>query len=427
MTDPGNENSALDILRRNRDAYDTPIALSTENEADLPGHYPLNPERYRLIVNGSRAFFQYNTIPEVTDNTDGFEITPQNAGDVVTLRTAERTRYVVGYVLEWSLSLQLNQELQSGEVFVVGFGDPDLPNGTGTDLGPAADGWFVIHDGSMAADNAQLAEYRDGTAKDTTMLSFEELFQTWGRLAGRTNWYNVGPTTITESYTQDGEQLNAERGQVSVDQGKGPKTANKSVTVSLKAEGGAGSLTAEVGSIGVRTFGDVDGIVRDKRAQIATQTVGTTGAYVPVGAVRIDPNERVVTANLTDVTPTAYTGGGALTLTSFAVADSKTDASGFDSPPEQSDLNSVIEQTTNVSTMPDATGTETTNPTDPGGYQLAFGSFQSEKNKGGTAGGGAKVKKRLVEQNDVAVFAVFVPSTGSTGDVTYEYGVELDY
>lgn len=346
---------------------------------------------------------------------------------MVTLKTAERLRYVVGYVLEWSLALQLNQELQSGEVLVVGFGDPDLANGTGTDLGPSADGWFVVQDGGMDATEAELREYRDGVAEDTTRLTFEELFQTWGRIGARTNWYNVGPTTVEETYTDSGEQFNVERGAVSVDAGKGPKTANKSVSIALKAEAGAGSLTAELGSIGVRTLGDVDGIVRTKRAQIETQSVGTLGVYVPVGAIRVDPTETVVTANMTGITPTDYTGGGALKLVAFAVDPSKTDASGFSAPPEHSGSNSVIQQTTNVTTMPDAAGTETTNPANPGGYQISFGSLQSNKNQGGTPVSLGNVKKRLIPQNDIAVFAAFVPTSGSTGDLTYEYGLEQDY
>jgi hypothetical protein len=427
MTDPGYEDSVTDILTRNRDEFDNPVSLSTNNETDLAGHYPATPERYRLFVNGTRQFFQYNSVAEFTDTTDGFEITPQNAGDVVTFQTAERIRYVVQYVLEWSIALQLNQSLQTGEVVVVGFGDPDLANGSGTDLGPDADGWFVIHDGSMADSEARLTEYRAGTEVDGDTITFEKLWQTWGRIGATTNWYNVGPTTVEESYTSDGEQLNVERAQVSKDNGKGPETANKSVTVSVKAEGGAGNLTVDVGSIGARTLGNVDAIVRTKRAQIHNASIGESGVYVPLAAIRVNPNQTIVTANLTGVTPTNFTGGGALKIVALAVDTSKTDASGFASPPEQSVSNSAIEQTESVSTLPNASGTETTNPGDPGGYQLVFGSLQSNKNQAGMPIELGKVKKRLIAQDNIIIFAGYVPSDGATGDVTFEYGVEQDF
>jgi hypothetical protein len=427
MTDPGYEDSVTDILTRNRDDFDKPVSLSTTNEADLASHYPFTPERFRVFKNGTRQFIQYGSVPEYTDTIDTHEITPQTAGDVVTFRTAEQIRYVVQYVLEWSLALKLTQPLQAGEILTVGFGDADLANTTDNTPGPNADGWIVYQNGSMSETEAVIGEFRNGTAVDETRVEFENLFQTFGRLGGKTNWYNVGPTTVEESYTQDGQQLNEELGAVSVDDGKGPARANKPVQISIKAEGGAGNLTAEIGSIGLRTIGDVNGIVRTKRSQIANQTVGTTGAFVPVAALRVAPDKEIVSANLTDVTPTNYTGGGALKLVAFAVAPSKTDASGFESPPEESAVNSVVEQTTNISTMPDATGTVTTNPADPGGFQLVFGSLQSDKNQSGSPVSLGKIRKRLISQNDIAIVTAFVPTSGSTGDVTFEYGVEQDF
>jgi hypothetical protein len=427
MTDPGNENSTLDILRRNRDDFDKQISLGTTNEADLASHYPFTPERFRVSKNGTRQFIQYGSVPEFTDTVDTHEITPQSAGDVVTFRTAEQVRYVVQYVLEWSLSLALTQPLQAGEIMTVGFGDADLANTTDNTPGPNADGWIVYQNGSMDTTEAVLGEFRNGTAVDEIQIEFENLFQTFGRLGGKTNWYNVGPTTIEESYTQDGQQLNEELGAVSVDDGKGPATANNSIEISLKAEAGAGNLTAEIGSIGLRTVGDISGIVRTKRSQIANQTVGATGVFVPIAAFRVAPDKVIVSANLTDVTPTNYTGGGALKLVAFAVDPSKTDATGFTSPPETSAVNSVIEQTTNVTTMPDATGTVTTNPADPGGFQLGFGSLQSNKNQSGSPVSLGKIRKRLISQNDIAIVTAFVPTSGSTGDVTFEYGVEQDF
>jgi hypothetical protein len=79
------------------------------------------------------------------------------------------------------------------------------------------------------------------------------------------------------------------------------------------------------------------------------------------------------------------------------------------------------------STLPNASGTETTNPGDPGGYQLVFGSLQSNKNQAGMPIELGKVKKRLIAQDNIIIFAGYVPSDGATGDVTFEYGVEQDF
>jgi hypothetical protein len=48
MTDPGNENSVTDLLRRNRDDFDKPVSLGTTNEADLASHYPRKTKSGRI-------------------------------------------------------------------------------------------------------------------------------------------------------------------------------------------------------------------------------------------------------------------------------------------------------------------------------------------------------------------------------------------
>jgi len=275
-----------DNFAENQDAFGESIRLNTQNRADLASHYAYSPERYRVFVDGNRQLIQYDGEPaQFSDNADSFSLKPQTDGEVVTLKTAERYRYVVQYVVEWSLAFQINQELQSGDVWAVGFGDPDLENSTDDTPGPAADGWFVYQNDTNAPNKATLAEYRSGTAVDETTVSFDELPQEWGRVAGETNWYNVGTTALTESYveTTDGvaEQFNDVVGTVGVDVGKGPELANQQLTASVKAGAGAGSLEYEQGSIGVRIFGDVDAIVRAKTFNFELDYSGSTGDMNP--------------------------------------------------------------------------------------------------------------------------------------------------
>jgi len=192
-------------------------------------------------------------------------------------------------------------------VWAVGFGDPDLENSTDDTPGPNADGWFVYQNDSNAVDEVTLAEYRTGTDVGSTTTTLTELPQNWGRLAGDTNWYNVGETSLTESYveTTDGEpeQKNDVVATVGVDQGKGPELANHPIKASVKAGNGAGSLELEFGSIGARIFGDVDAIVRAKTFNFELDYSGTTGEYEPIGAIRVDPDRSEVTVQVLNLEP----------------------------------------------------------------------------------------------------------------------------
>jgi len=151
----------------------------------------------------------------------------------------------------------------------------------------------VYQNDTNAPNKATLAEYRSGTAVDETTVTFSELPLEWGRVAGDTNWYNVGETSLTETYVSkpegEAEQQNDVIGTVGVEQGKGPELANHQFTASVKAGDGAGSLELESGSIGVRIFGDVDAIVRAKTFNFTLDYTGAAGEYEPIGAIRVDP------------------------------------------------------------------------------------------------------------------------------------------
>lgn len=419
----------MEFLEQSRDAFDRDIALGTTNEADLAGHYPFSPERFRLSVNGNRQFIQYDgEPPEYDDTVDGHRLTPQSAGDVVRFETTERYRYVVQFVTEWSLSLALSQSLAAGEIAVVGFGDPDLENATGAELGPAADGWFVFQTGADADDEATLAEVRAGTIVDSTRLSLRKLFQIYGRLAGETNWYNVGNTAISETSTGkfdgvESAQNNETVGRVAADDARGPETANKRVVAAVKAESGAGSLSLFVGSIGVRTLGDVDTTVRTKTAEIEAAS-DTAGTWDPIAALRVDPDRSIVATQLTTTEPTDFTGSASGRVAAFVVDASKTDASGFSAPPSHSSTGSVIEQTTSVSTFPDATGSVVSNTDDPGGYQIGYGSLQASGSSGKAVTSTGREKKQTLPGGDVIVIAA---ESSSTGTWTIEHVTEQDW
>ena len=420
------------------DAFGNQISLGTTNEADLASHYAYSQERYRVFVDGVRQQIQYDGFPtQFTDNPDSFSLEPQADGEVVTLKTAERYRYVVQYVIQWSLAFQINQDLQAGDVWAVGYGNPDLENSTDDTPGPNADGWFVYQNSSNASDEVVLAEYRDGAEVDTATTTLTKLPQTWGRLAGNTNWYNVGETKLTETYVGIENLKKAQQNDtvatVGVEDGKGPILGNQPVTASVKTgASGAGSLELEVGSIGVRTFGNVTGILRTKTFDFEQAYEGTAGEFEPLLAIRVDPDRREVNTQFSVLEPLEFSQTDDLVLiANIFDKDNVLDTNGdplvdgdYSTPPELSTLNSVIETSDAVAQVVDSTGTPQTSMTDPGGYQVAYGSLTSS----GAGGQGnarvssrARTQKRAVPNGDVAVIMARSDSTGTiNGDVQFE-------
>lgn len=410
------------------DAFGNLVSQGTTSEADLASHYDYSPERYRVFVDGSRKFIQYNGEPtQFTDNEDSFSLKPQSDGEVVEIKTAERYRYVVQYVFEWSLAFQTNQSLNSGDVWAVALGDADLENSTDDTPGPAATGWIVYQNSSDADDEATLAEYRNGSEKDATTVTFSKLPQTWGRAEGKTNWYNVGETGLTETYTEVGDQDSRQRndilGAVATNDGKGPERGNHQITAAVKTGStSAGNLTLELGSIGARTLGDVTATTRAKTFPYSLD-ITVTGSYEPLLAIRGDPDRDNVNTQINKIEILEFTGNDdsfALiqSFDSSKVQDTNGNAltdSDFSTPPELAAINSVIQTSTAVEQIPDSGGTQSTSVSDPGGFQLGYASRYSTGTGSGSERGATAelVQKRNIPNSDVAVLLGKSPSTGA--------------
>jgi len=426
-------------MERWQDAFGNQVALGTTNEADLAGHYDYSPERYRVFVDGTRQQIQYDGEPtQFTDNPDSYSLAPQSDGEVVTLKTAERYRYVVQYIIEWSLAFQTNQSLQSGDVWAVGYGNPDLENSTDDTPGPSADGWFLFQNSSNNTGEATLAEYRSGTEVDSETVELTRLPDVWGRIAGRTNWYNVGETNLSETYIDadvDGNtiQQNDVIGTVGVVEGKGPELGNQPVTASVKTGAdGAGSLELEVGSIGVRTLGQVTGILRTKTFDFEVSYSGTTGEFEPLLAIRVDPDRNEVNTQFAVLEPLEFSASDDLVIIANVFDKNNVldtdgnplDDADFSTPVELSATNSVIQTSSAVEQVVDSTGTAQTSMPNPGGYQVAYGSLTAT----GSGGAGstrissrARTQKRAIPNGDVAVIMARSDSTGDIdGDIQFE-------
>jgi len=114
------------------------IGDSTKNKADIAAHHNYSAERWRYYRRDSdtgsltREFIQYGNTTGFTDNVDSFTISPTQNDYIAQMRTAERFNYIVGYTKEVSFAFQTNQSLNTGDVVVVGYGDPDIENRTGS-------------------------------------------------------------------------------------------------------------------------------------------------------------------------------------------------------------------------------------------------------------------------------------------------------
>lgn len=415
-----------------QDSFGQNIRVGTRSDADLASHYPYSPERHRLSVDGNRQFIQYDGEPtQFTDIGDGFELAPQADGEVVTLKTAERFRYTVQFVVKWSIAFKINQSLQSGDAWVVGFGNPDLENSTDDTPGPNADGWFVYQNNTNNPDEATLAEYRGGLSVDETIVSFSELPESWGRLAGETNWYNVGETNLIETFVEkengDTEQRNSEIGTVGIGEGKGPETANKQLYASVKAGDGAGSLTFEAGSMGIQTLGNITPIVRPKSFKFDLDYTLTSGEYEPLAAVRVDPDRSEVTSEVINLKPLEFSADNSVELLLQVFDESNVlDGSGntltdsdYTTPEPLSPTNSTLEFSTAVEQVVDRDGATQTSVVKPGGYQVGAGFLSTSG--GEFAQTQSQTEKRLIPDRDIAVIMAKSDATGTvTGDFQWK-------
>lgn len=408
-----------DSINASITSFNQLIADSTQNKADIASHYPHSPERHRLYINGSRFNLQYDTTPKFENAIDSWKLKPA-ANDTMEYITAERFRYVVGYVLAVSQALQTNQSLQTGDKVVIGYGDPDLSNNMAN-----ADGWFIEFVPELNDNQAYATTYRDGTQLDSQRVDFEKGITDWRRIENLLNWYNVGNRKVVETFTYRGSQSNPIQQDTSIDDDKGPTTGNQRVTFAVQAGSGTSNLELECGSIGVIVKGNVTPLIRAK-SYTQTSSHSGSGNWEALAALRVDPNRDRVNTQLTSLQVMETSVDADVRLMAISFDPANTNATGFITPPEHNHDNSVVEVTTNVSEFVDSTGTTTTATADPGGYQIGYASRYTAGT--GTANrresSASRVRKRNIYNGD---YAVILANTGSAMSITFEVETEQDW
>jgi len=439
-SDRSSEREINERFERSSDNFGNLKVRNTNKRANLGAHYPLNPERYRFEVNGTQRYLGYGIPSEIVDSTDSYDITPL-AGDTNTLRTAERWRYPVGFTVSVSWAEQVNQSLTGDDVYARGFGDIDQENAaTGEALGPSADGWFVVNDASMQDNQIRFVIYRDGTEKASETIITNRPITSHRRMEIEFDWYNVGSAILVESFVAvDGEQLNPVLSELGVDDDvpgvdKGPETGNKQVEFSVTSDGAGSGIQLNVGSIALINNGNTDPINRIKSSRLDV-TYGAGGDdWLPVAAIREDDPGEVINTQLQQLSIANKNDNTAdLQVLALAVNQNNTDATGFETPPEHNQFNSVIEETTNVTTHPDPTQSYPVNVVttsnalaNPGGWQVGYASSYSSGTGTNTQRTvSSQVNPRNFYPDDIVL--IVARSNVDNLDFTIDYVTEQQY
>lgn len=393
------------------DAFENQVGSRT-NVLDIAAHYPYSPERLRLFVDGSRVFPEYGAVSQYDHTDDTHDLQPAG-GETVTLESTERPRYVVQYELAATWAFAVNQDLATGDSIRVG-----LYDGT--------DGWYMEHTGAQSPTAADFVLERNGSeVYRESDVDIHKTVRTNARLKLQTGWYDVTRQRWERSFPSNGGQQNPVIGEFSADDERGSRYGNLPLHFSVTAAAGTSGLTLHAGSAAQVNLGRTTSFTRAQTAMLSGLSIGSTGTWVPLAALRIDPDRHIVNTQLTVLQPMEYSEAADVQLMALAVDPSNTDASGWTTPPEHSAENSVVEYTESVSTLPDSTGTVGPSATAPGGYQVGYGSLY-------TSGTGSKMAqstanrtpKRELSGRDVVLL---VGTSDTTGDVTLEYQTEQDW
>lgn len=394
---------------------------------DVPGHHEFAPYRKRVFKDGNRVFLQYGTDGVFSDTDAGTSMVP-GSDQTLTLQSAKRILYPVGYDIIATHAFAINQAPQSGDVVAGGFGDPDVDNfdpSTESYSGSNADGYFWYLTSNTGIQSMILAVVRDGSILDSVTVSLNKDATVWGRFEQWLNWYDVGPCRFYETFTdvandRQNPQKNELLSSVANDDGKGPLNGSKRIRFQIHQASGNSGLELEVGSMSGQVPGRFDHNFAEKGFHLdVTPTNTTDGQWEPVAAIQVDPNKPLVQTRIdrAEIVQTASDTTDAEVIV-MAVDPSSTNFvdSDFSYPPELSRGNDATRTSTNAAagdeTGPDAdgSGTDSTGPdtvtsmSDPGGYQLAIHEINQVKNQGATQASSGT--DRVLNDGDIGLVMV---------------------
>lgn len=393
---------------RSHDAFGNLLARATRNNLDLASHYNFSPERLRLFRNGSREFPQYNTVSQFSDEADHWKLQP-DAGDDIHIESAESGTYVVNYVIQASFTFQLNQSLSDGDVLKVG------PRGQ-----DGGNGWWIEQRGADHDDTTVDIKQLDAGSESTLVsnATLPKPTTEWNRYECEYNWYGVGNQVWSQTYTEDGEQINDTFTKSSTDGVRGPASANLNLYQEIEADSSTTGLELEVGSMGMITLGDPTSLNRDKPQYESITVAGTANAWEPILALRVDPDNAEVNMQFSQLDILNYGANDDIEVVVASFDAAKTNATGWGVPEYHHAQNSALQSTENVSQVANDAGTVQDFGTSDkyGGFTIA----SAVNIDGGNASGSAatvnqnRQEKKAILNSD---HAVFLARTGTMDNV----------
>lgn len=360
-------------LPSNEDAFGNILARGTTNELDVGSQYDFNPERMRYVENGTRILDPDADSTRFTDTQNTWQIIPE-AGDTCDLFTAQRSAYVVGFDGQASLAANIDGTLGTGDVYEFGVSDRQDPiNKAYFEYTPDGQRAVIVNAGTEVA--SESFELPTGVTQETPIRAQIDF-----------NCYGIGRYKFSLTYTDSSEPIEYRQkeetvAELTVDDDYSTSDFNYHIYHCIDAA--TAGPTYNLGSFAYLTQGKV---VPSSRTKSARYTPGGnnysgTGDYEPLLAVRLDANRGNVYTTFQRTEAVPSTGDGE--LLTIVVPETQTDATGFATPPQHNELNSVIEFTDNVTTFPDVNGNLVTSAANPGGYQIGF--FSTDAIGGGTS------------------------------------------
>lgn len=397
------------------DSFGKLIADGTVSKLDIASHYPYNPERWKIFVDGTRVFPEYGSVSQYNHTGSVHELIPA-AGETVVLETAERPSYVVHYDQSASFAAGINQDIQSGDIIQFGPFDDD-------------DGWFLEVNDTHGVDECDMVIRSGGTDQRTKKGKLSKAITDFTRFAVNYGWYRVSPSHWTQYYVEsDMTRLN-DVGRIGMDDARSnPEVGNLPLRYSVTAGPSTSGLKLEAGSVSVLTLGGDRGLNRVKGADF-TDDIDSIDTWVPIRAFRLAPDKDIVNVQLLDLSALSYSQDVTVRIQAQVFEEENVSFADTDSwgvPGEWLAQNNAIQTRDDVSAIPDNDGTTAATKTNPGGFQIGRSILlpSADDFKKGSTEGGDVQQKRDVPQG---IFLVVLGKASSVGDVTYEISFEQDW
>jgi hypothetical protein len=392
-----------------RDVFGQQVVKNVSSQINIASSNPYNAERWRLSVDGTTAFPQYDAVPQYNHDGKRHRLEP-GAGETVRLRTAERPKYVVEFESAATMSWAANKDA-SGLT-----GDDRIRIGRFD----GSDGWAMEFNAGHSEEECDLLVMRGGSVVRRKIDRYiPATLSDFIRILQKGAWYDATRHEWDISLVRRERQVNAEVGTVGM-AGEGPTTPNLPIMYEVRADSLTSDLVLKAGSVSLAQYGRPSNIVRVKEHAFQS-TLSTAGDFEPLYAIRKAPSYRDVEAQILRTEILKYGTDELFEVAVQAFRSSKVSFDGTGSwgvPPEWSSRNNILETRSDVDQIADQDGNLAVTPSNPGGYQLGYhtslGDLGSDKGQPSES----QTEKAFLHEDDVAIVLGRVVSSGSPSDAT---------